>query len=369
MATSKGVIRYYVPKGSAGSLGQDQKTNNLVENFEQREYSIDRNMKETKQRKQTKSSTNNNNRKKPQYQVYYEPKKNDLDKKPELLDHDLKTPEDLKEDRCYTEGQNYNQDIMPISKPLTRKYKDKVGSPDLIKPFNFQPSESISEGKPPLKFTKSMSGEGGHKRSSLNNTNRLGSEDSYDELTVFSQTTAESTNFSCDQLKEPSSDLSKRFFPPTRTQSKVTISDWSKNSVPRPRCQTATPPTIMSLDIFVKYQLENKLLKPFRILSSQANRSEDENCWFYVDPNSEIQGPFSSIDMDTWYLQDYFNTELLVCFTENNKFSPLREFIDCASKLEYIKYYNLSHRQAELRNSLPARAPGQNPEVNPVGYF
>ncbi|EAR95634.1 GYF domain protein (macronuclear) [Tetrahymena thermophila SB210] len=45
----------------------------------------------------------------------------------------------------------------------------------------------------------------------------------------------------------------------------------------------------------------------------------DERGWFYIDEQDCIQGPFTSIEMDNWYLKGYFLPTLLVGFKNTNK--------------------------------------------------
>ncbi|KAH8384902.1 hypothetical protein KR200_000948 [Drosophila serrata] len=57
-------------------------------------------------------------------------------------------------------------------------------------------------------------------------------------------------------------------------------------------------------------------------LSSNLN-----DLWFYRDPQTNVQGPFSALEMTEWYRAGYFNENLFVRRFADNRFRPLGELI------------------------------------------
>lgn len=47
--------------------------------------------------------------------------------------------------------------------------------------------------------------------------------------------------------------------------------------------------------------------------------------WYYIDEQDNVQGPFTSLEMDNWFDQGYFFNELLIRFKSNNQFYKLIE--------------------------------------------
>ena len=39
----------------------------------------------------------------------------------------------------------------------------------------------------------------------------------------------------------------------------------------------------------------------------------DEPVWRYIDPDGQVQGPFSAREMHTWYESNYLQMELPIC--------------------------------------------------------
>lgn len=52
--------------------------------------------------------------------------------------------------------------------------------------------------------------------------------------------------------------------------------------------------------------------------------------WFYIDDSNDVQGPFSTIEMDVWYSKGYFDDRTEIAFNNKNA----EGFI----KLRYIKH-------------------------------
>lgn len=58
--------------------------------------------------------------------------------------------------------------------------------------------------------------------------------------------------------------------------------------------------------------------------------------WFYIDEQSQIQGPFTSLEMDHWFDNGFLFNELLIRLKENNDFVPLKQLF---GKVEYYQVY------------------------------
>lgn len=52
----------------------------------------------------------------------------------------------------------------------------------------------------------------------------------------------------------------------------------------------------------------------------------NELVWYYKDPQGDIQGPFSSIDMDCWNLDKYFPYQLPIAFIQTAQFITIEFF-------------------------------------------
>lgn len=65
---------------------------------------------------------------------------------------------------------------------------------------------------------------------------------------------------------------------------------------------------------------------PFLISNSLINQSNGEPNWFYKDPQGVKRGPFSSLEMQTWYEAGYFTDEIPIALGANTMFMPLKSF-------------------------------------------
>ncbi|WFD42061.1 hypothetical protein MPSI1_000698 [Malassezia psittaci] len=54
-----------------------------------------------------------------------------------------------------------------------------------------------------------------------------------------------------------------------------------------------------------------------------SNWTPEKQQWLYLDPSGNVQGPFSGIDMQAWYEQQYLYMELMVRRIEESSFRPL----------------------------------------------
>lgn len=61
--------------------------------------------------------------------------------------------------------------------------------------------------------------------------------------------------------------------------------------------------------------------------SHRINSSLNE-LWFYRDPQANVQGPFSAVEMTEWYRAGYFNENLFVRRFSDNRFRALGDLID-----------------------------------------
>ncbi|CAD6891585.1 unnamed protein product [Tilletia controversa] len=55
--------------------------------------------------------------------------------------------------------------------------------------------------------------------------------------------------------------------------------------------------------------------------------SVDNAFWQYRDPTGQVQGPFSAVNMQDWYKQNYFTSDLLVKRQEEDDFKPLAQVL------------------------------------------
>lgn len=69
-------------------------------------------------------------------------------------------------------------------------------------------------------------------------------------------------------------------------------------------------------------QQQQQHLLPGHMISGNPNE-----LWFYRDPQSNVQGPFSAIEMTEWYRAGYFNENLFVRRFSDTRFRPLGELI------------------------------------------
>ncbi|KAL4453733.1 hypothetical protein ABPG74_009629 [Tetrahymena malaccensis] len=75
----------------------------------------------------------------------------------------------------------------------------------------------------------------------------------------------------------------------------------------------------MQNDSSPKKRNSKSAISPFSQSPMMKSVQLDERGWFYIDEQDCIQGPFTSIEMDNWYLKGYFLPTLLVGFKNTNK--------------------------------------------------
>lgn len=86
------------------------------------------------------------------------------------------------------------------------------------------------------------------------------------------------------------------------------------------------------------------------------NYDFNELVWFYKDPQNEIQGPFTSSDMDSWNAEKYFSGNLLISWAQKFEFISLQNFRKNPIDLVFIakKYVNIQRffQKSEIISSL-----------------
>ncbi|XP_064537540.1 GIGYF family protein Gyf [Drosophila montana] len=63
------------------------------------------------------------------------------------------------------------------------------------------------------------------------------------------------------------------------------------------------------------------------VLPPHVMNANPNDLWFYRDPQSNVQGPFSAMEMTEWYRAGYFNENLFVRRYSDSRFRPLGELI------------------------------------------
>ena len=69
------------------------------------------------------------------------------------------------------------------------------------------------------------------------------------------------------------------------------------------------------------YKARSLIRTPFS--SSGFTTELGERVWFYIDEQNEIQGPFTTLEMDSWFEKGFLFDELKICHSMTNKFFPL----------------------------------------------
>ncbi|XP_044316479.1 GIGYF family protein Gyf isoform X2 [Drosophila rhopaloa] len=96
--------------------------------------------------------------------------------------------------------------------------------------------------------------------------------------------------------------------------------------------------------------------------------------WFYRDPQANVQGPFSAMEMTEWYRAGYFNENLFVRRFSDNRFRPLGELIKfCHGNMPFTNSHLLPS-PIDLENlpisqippTLPAPLPLTPRKPNPI---
>ncbi|XP_022217346.2 GIGYF family protein Gyf isoform X1 [Drosophila obscura] len=108
-----------------------------------------------------------------------------------------------------------------------------------------------------------------------------------------------------------------------------------------------------------QHQQHLTMLPTSQIMNSNPNPNE---LWFYRDPQSNVQGPFSAMEMTEWYRAGYFNENLFVRRFSDSRFRPLGELIKLCHGNMPFSHSHLLPSPMDLDN-LPI---GQMPAALPV---
>ena len=79
---------------------------------------------------------------------------------------------------------------------------------------------------------------------------------------------------------------------------------------------------------------------PFKAFCALNNVRSDKREWFYTDENKNIQGPFSSLEMDNWFNVGFFFDELEVSFNNKDHFFPLYNLVSNYGRPPHEKFAN-----------------------------
>ncbi|KAM9949288.1 hypothetical protein ACTFIT_010495 [Dictyostelium discoideum] len=83
----------------------------------------------------------------------------------------------------------------------------------------------------------------------------------------------------------------------------------------------------MSHDRMSKPKWANSPSPSSQSSSWRANKDDDRKVWYYLDPQNCTQGPFSSMEMDSWNKAGYFSVSLMVKRGEGN-FVELKKLLN-----------------------------------------
>ncbi|KAH8266713.1 hypothetical protein KR026_004404 [Drosophila bipectinata] len=112
------------------------------------------------------------------------------------------------------------------------------------------------------------------------------------------------------------------------------------------------------------------------IVPSHMINSNLNELWFYRDPQANVQGPFSAVEMTEWYRAGYFNENLFVRRFTDNRFRPLGDLIDvCHGNMPFTHSHLLptpleleSYSAGPISNALREAIPlnGCKPSHSPI---
>ncbi|KAH8385440.1 hypothetical protein KR009_007705 [Drosophila setifemur] len=107
--------------------------------------------------------------------------------------------------------------------------------------------------------------------------------------------------------------------------------------------------------------------------TSHIINSNPSELWFYRDPQANVQGPFSAMEMTEWYRAGYFNENLFVRRFSDNGFRPLGELIKlCHGNMPFTHNHLLPSAMelgnlpvGQIQASLPAALPITHQKPSP----
>ncbi|KAH8325448.1 hypothetical protein KR074_003059 [Drosophila pseudoananassae] len=112
------------------------------------------------------------------------------------------------------------------------------------------------------------------------------------------------------------------------------------------------------------------------VVPSHMINSNLNELWFYRDPQANVQGPFSAVEMTEWYRAGYFNENLFVRRFTDNRFRPLGDLIDvCHGNMPFthshllptsleLESYSVGPISNALREAIPLN--GSKPSHSPI---
>ena len=71
-------------------------------------------------------------------------------------------------------------------------------------------------------------------------------------------------------------------------------------------------------------------------MTTNSNKSSDNDTWFYRDPQGTVQGPFSSNEMYDWFVNGYFNIDLLVRRGCDTSFKKLGDLYQACGRVPFL---------------------------------
>lgn len=101
------------------------------------------------------------------------------------------------------------------------------------------------------------------------------------------------------------------------------------------------------------------------VVPSMTNSNLNE-LWFYRDPQANVQGPFSAVEMTEWYRAGYFNENLFVRRFSDNRFRALGDLIDVCHGNMPFTHSHLLPTPLELECYSVGPISSALPEPNPL---
>lgn len=81
------------------------------------------------------------------------------------------------------------------------------------------------------------------------------------------------------------------------------------------------------------YDEKKTLYSPFEATGLTKNRLEAK-VWFYLDEESKIKGPFSTVEMDSWFNHGDLHGSTKVAYNQKEKFCKIYKFVDIFKDFE-----------------------------------
>eukprot|EP01017_Pseudomicrothorax_dubius_P037139 TRINITY_DN5407_c0_g1_i2.p1 TRINITY_DN5407_c0_g1~~TRINITY_DN5407_c0_g1_i2.p1 ORF type:complete len:225 (+),score=33.34 TRINITY_DN5407_c0_g1_i2:68-742(+) len=92
--------------------------------------------------------------------------------------------------------------------------------------------------------------------------------------------------------------------------------------------------------IMLKCQRRKQLLMTAPFSSSKDVNDPTQPVWWYIDESENIQGPFSSQEMDWWFKEGYFSDSLRIRIGKDSAFVQLKEWISVLSNFRFNRGLN-----------------------------